>query len=299
MSAALVVGLALTDGPPASLATFWSQHAMLTNLVSSAAFTALTVTVIETWLRRQEARREAATSLAEQRRLTVVRSAAYNAVARAPIAQRRIMWFLVHGGELRRVPEFEIPEPRAARIRSTLSRLGLAQISEHDVMDGAPLPDLADRLTVLAQDGQWRQIVHETLLDAVHGFRLLIARWSNLLLTTEESLGALKDLAEQAEQFSRVFVEFDPRRPASDFRNDELQHRRELWARAFANAVALEEALIGKGGERSSASGPFETPGRQLLRPGDLRSLPQRAIDGKSSSLRLYLDDPATPPVPM
>jgi hypothetical protein len=41
MSAAVVVGLALTDGPPASLATFWSQHAMLTNLVSSAAFTAL------------------------------------------------------------------------------------------------------------------------------------------------------------------------------------------------------------------------------------------------------------------
>src|SRR3954451_2610185 len=150
MSAALVVGLALTDGPPASLATFWSQHAMLTNLVSSAAFTALTVTVIETWLRRQEARREAATSLAEQRRLTVVRSAAYNAVARAPIAQRRIMWFLVHGGELRRVPEFEISEEHVRELRTMLARLELPETSEHSVMlEGLARPRFSSRFPVL------------------------------------------------------------------------------------------------------------------------------------------------------
>ena len=71
---------------------------MLTDLVSSAAFTVLTVTVIEAWVHRQQERRTAAVRRAEQQRLTVVRSAAYNAVARAPIAQRRIMWFLVQLG---------------------------------------------------------------------------------------------------------------------------------------------------------------------------------------------------------
>lgn len=157
LSVAVVIVLALSDGPPTSLSGFWSQHAMLTNLVSSAAFTVLTVTVIESWLRRQEKRRNADAQRAEQRRLTVVRSAAYNAAARAPIAQRRIMWFLVHGGELRRVPEFEITETHVEQLRAILARLGLGETSEHDVMRAAvPLPSIADRFPVLAQDEQWR-----------------------------------------------------------------------------------------------------------------------------------------------
>ncbi len=41
--------------------------------------------------------------------LTIVRSVAYNAVARGPIAQRRIMWFRVHGGELHFVPSSGSP----------------------------------------------------------------------------------------------------------------------------------------------------------------------------------------------
>ena len=49
LSIAAVVALAASDGPPASLSGFWSQHAMLTNLVSSAGFAVLTVTVIEAW----------------------------------------------------------------------------------------------------------------------------------------------------------------------------------------------------------------------------------------------------------
>ena len=64
---------------------------MLTNLVSSAAFAVLTVRLIEAWLDRQEERRKTEVRRAEQERLTVVRSAAYNAVARAPFAQSQIM----------------------------------------------------------------------------------------------------------------------------------------------------------------------------------------------------------------
>ena len=125
LSVAAVVASAASDGPPASLSGFWSQHAMLTNLVSSAGFAVLTVTVVEAWVHRRQ-----------QRRLTVVRSAAYNAVARAPFAQTQIMWFLVHGGELRRVPEFEISETHVRQLRAILAWLGLAQTSEHDVASG-------------------------------------------------------------------------------------------------------------------------------------------------------------------
>jgi hypothetical protein len=51
---------------------------------------------------------------------------------------------------------------------------------------------------------------------------VLVARWSSLLLTTEESLGALRDLAGQAEEFSRIFVEFDP----ADRTSEDHEHTR-------------------------------------------------------------------------
>jgi hypothetical protein len=257
LSVGAFLAAALTDWPLTTLSEFWSDHAMLTNLVSSAVFAGFTITVIETWLRRQEERQDESRRRAEEQRLTVVRSAAYNAVGRGPIAQRRIVWFLVHGGEFRRVPEFDVAAAHGRELRAILARLDLAETSEDDVMDGGVArPALAPRLAVLATDERWRRLVHDVLLDVVHHFRVLIARWSALLLTTEESLRALKDLAEQAEELSMLFVEFDGRRPSAAFAGDQLHERRQLWSRAFANAVSLEEALIDKGGERPTAGGP-------------------------------------------
>jgi hypothetical protein len=208
-------GLAITDWPSGALSSFWSDHAMLTNLVSSAIFAVVTVTVIEAWLRQREDRQKELLRRAEEHRLTIVRSAAYNAVARAPIAQRRIMWFLVHGGELRRVPEFEISEEHVRELRTMLARLELPETSEHSVMlEGLARPSFSSRFPVLAQDRQWRQLVHDVLLDVVHNFRVLVARWSALLVTTDESLRALRDLAAQAEELSRIFVEFNGNKPA-------------------------------------------------------------------------------------
>jgi hypothetical protein len=288
LSVGAFLTVALTDWPLTTLSEFWSEHAMLTNLVSSAVFAGFTITVIETWLRRQEERQDERRRRAEERRLTVVRSAAYNAVARGPIAQRRIMWFLVHGGEFRRVPEFDVAAAHGRELRAILARLGLAETSEDDVMNGTVArPALAPRLAVLAVDEPWRRLVHDVLLDVVHQFRVLIARWSALLLTTEESLNALNDLAEQAEELSVLFVEFDGRRSSSAFVDDQLQERQQLWSRAFANAVSLEEALIGKGGERLTAGGPFITPGRGLLAPEDRAELEKRATEERAS-LRLY-----------
>ena len=200
----------------------WSQHAMLTNLVSSAAFTVVTVTVMEAVGAPPAGaahRRRAAGGAAA---LTVVRSAAYNAVARAPIAQRRIMWFLVHGGELRRLPEFEISETHAGRLRAVLARHGLAEVSEDDVMrGGVPRPGLVDRFSTIGPGS-----------------------------------GVTPGRA---------------RRPAG--------------------CVALEEALIDKGGERSTTGGHFRTPGRRLLPPDDLAALEERD-PAATSSLRLHPEDP-------
>jgi hypothetical protein len=288
LSVGAVVAVAISDWPLDVWSGFWNAHSMLTNLVSSAVFAGFTVAVIQRWLHRQEQRQVQSRRLAEQRRLTVVRSAAYNAIARGPIAQRRVMWFLVHGGGFRRVPEFALAPEHIRELRSILTRLDLGEASEDDVTAGvAARPDLMARLAVLAGDQGWRRLVHEVLGDAVHQFRILIARWSALLLTTQESLGALQDLAEQAEELSMLFVEFDARRPVSAFVGDQLQERLLLWSHAFANAVSLEEALIDKGGERRSPAGPFVTPGRNLLDPEDRAALEGHAA-GPRRCLRLY-----------
>jgi hypothetical protein len=131
-------------------------------------------------------------------------------------------------------------------------------------------PDLMPRLAVLSADTRWRRLAHDVLLDVVHHFRTLIARWSALLLTTEESLRALNDLAEQAEELSMLFVEFDGHRPTSGFVGDQLQERLLLWSRAFANAVSLEEET------KAASASPL--PGRSQyqvdrLTPGTTVSL--------------------------
>ncbi|MGD9531305.1 hypothetical protein [Pseudonocardia sp.] len=282
--------LALADGLLAPVSAFWSAHSMLTNVVASGIFTIVTVTVIEGWLRNQERHRRAAEAEQERRRLRIVRSVAYNAVARGPIAQRRIMWFLLHGGELRPVPEFRVSDGYAAELRAILARLDLPETSEHDVMDHvADRPCSTARFDVLALDRHWRSLVHDVLLDVVHSFRVLVARWSPLLLTTEEGRHTLTDLAAQVEELSAVFVTLGGRRPVSGSAAGRLDAHRDLWRRAFANAVAMEEKLIDLGGERHTDGRRFTTPGRALLPPTDLARITGRdAQEAPLLTWRLY-----------
>ncbi len=87
---------------------------------------------------------------------------------------RRIMWFLVHGGALRRVPEFEISTEHVQELRTVLARLELGETSERDVMSQVvPRPDSIRRLAILTADEPWRRLVHDDLLDVVHNFRSL------------------------------------------------------------------------------------------------------------------------------
>jgi hypothetical protein len=101
--------------------------------------------------------------------------------------------------------------------------------------------------------------------------RLLVARWSALLLTTEESARALQDLAAQAEELSTVFVEFDAGRRASNYVGGERRKRLLLWSRAFA--VALEEALIDKAVSARPSVSVSGRLGRNLLPLADRRKL--------------------------
>jgi hypothetical protein len=286
----LLLVVLLTDWLSTTVSGFWSSHAMLTNLVSSGVFAFLTVAVIDWWLKKQQERQSEQRQHEERRRLMIVRSVAYNAVARGPIAQRRIMWFLVCGGELRFVPEFRLADHHLQELGEILTRLDLPETSEHIVMDGrADRPGMSARFALLAQDQQWRTLVHDVLLDVVHQFRVLVARWSALLLATDESCQALKDLAAQAEELSAVFVASDGRRPASDYIGERLEKYRELWNRAFANAVAMEETFIDLGGERRTGDDPrFTTPGRRLLPPADLAALEARDGLPMPSTWRLY-----------
>jgi hypothetical protein len=199
------------------------------------------------------------------------------------------MWFLVHGGELRPVPEFRISDEQVHELRMILARLDLPETSEHDVMDHVTgRPCSSAQFDVLAQDQHWRRLVHEVLLDVVHGFRVLVARWSALLLASEESQRTLTDLAAQVEELSTVFVALDGRMPASDSVAARLDKHRDLWTQAFANAVAMEEKLIDLGGERRSDHRRFTTPGRALLPPADLVQLQARDAQPAPSTWRLY-----------
>ena len=148
-------------------------------------------------------------------------------------------------------------------------------------------PCSAARFDVLAQDCHWRRLVHEVLLDVVHAFRALVARWSALLLATEESRRALTDLAAQVEEFSDVFVAIDGRK-SSEYVAERLDEHRDLWRRAFANAVAMEEKLIDLGGERRTTGGRFTTPGRHLLPAADLARIEARDTEPTPSTWRLY-----------
>jgi len=72
LSVAAVLAVALSDWPLTTLSGFWSAHAMLTNLVSSAVFAGFSIAVIERWLHAQEQRQAEALRRGEQQRLSGV-----------------------------------------------------------------------------------------------------------------------------------------------------------------------------------------------------------------------------------
>ena len=168
-----------------------------------------------------------------------------------------------------------------------MTRLDLPEVSEQKVRNQELTPpSLVPRLTVLCGDKEWVELAYDSLRDTVQTFRVVIARWSGLLVVTEQTLLTLRELAAQAEELSNLLVRLLPtvRLNKIGFTDHEIIDFELYWRKAFSNAVSLDEKLFRIGGERGAN---WSTDGRNLLQPPDLVALKAADIS-RSSNMRLY-----------
>ena len=171
----LLLFLVITDWPLGMLSEFWAEHSMLTNVVSSLLFLLVGATIVETWLSRED-----------YRRFQVIQAAAFSSISNAPLTQRRALWFLVNGGRIQENADFRIKTEESARLDRIYRRYRIDVASEDDVRLGRKsIPDDVQRLRVLAVDREWLALAYEVMLRSLYNSRLIIARWANLLITSE------------------------------------------------------------------------------------------------------------------
>lgn len=248
---------------------------MLTNLVASTIFVVIGLTIVQYWITRRDARK-----------LSVTVEVAYNSIARAPLGQRRMMWFLLHGGELVEDLDFKLSVEQVNTVKEIIDGHKLDQVSEGRVRNAlVEAPPLYERLSTLAADPKWVQLAYDALRSTVAGFRVIIARWAGLLVTTDQTARALRELSEQAEELTEVFVRLLPlvRANGGKLSETELIDLYLHWRKSFTNAVRLDEALIQLGGERGDR---WTTDGRRLLQKNDFAALERLAVTG--NALRVY-----------
>lgn len=273
----VIAALTATDWPQGGLRSFWNQHAFLAGSLSSVLFLALGATLVDDWIARRD-----------QARLRLVILVACGALARAPLAQRRVMWFALNGGHFFEDADFRLDHESADRIRAILIRHGLHEIKENDVINGAAVPPgMASRISELVNDPEWAQAAYDLLRECSHGIRSIMARWASLLTGTDKSAAILEDIALQSEQLTQVQVKLLPvaRGRVMEFQPEEIDELGELWRKAFANSIALDEALTRLSGKRGSG---WITDGRQLLEGTDLEALRTRDSVTERRSMRLY-----------
>lgn len=276
-SATLFLVSAASDWPLGILTNFWSSHSLLTNLYSEALFVLIGISVIEHYLRRRNDRRSA-----------LVAAVASDAAGRGPLSQWRTMWFLINGGRYVADLDFPITSTRIDAIKDALRRNGLSEADESEVRSARiPLPNLAERLTVLVSDSEWTSLVYEILREFTFRFRVLIARWSPLLASTTESASVLLDLAAQAQELTDLFIRLRPIviDGRSSLTPDDLNQFIEHWRMALCNAVALDEALAHFSGQ---ADFPWSA-GSRLLLPETDRELAEGMRGKRRGTMRVYL----------
>ncbi|MFD3620653.1 hypothetical protein ACFWWT_36565 [Streptomyces sp. NPDC058676] len=272
----VIVGLTVTDWPQGSLRSFWNQHAFLAGSLSSVLFLALGATLVEEWIARRD-----------EARLRLVILVACGALARAPLAQRRVMWFALNGGHFIEDADFRFDGESADRIRAILARHDLAEVTENDAINEVVVPPTASRISVLAADPEWAGAAYELLRGCSHGFRAITARWAPLLTGTDTSAAILEEIALQSEQLTQIQVRLLPvaRGRVREFQPGEIDELGEVWRREFANSIALDEALTQLSGKRGPG---WVTDGRKLLEATDLEALRVRESARERRSMRLY-----------
>jgi hypothetical protein len=264
-AALLLVSLALTDWQADGIRRFWAEHAMLTNLLSSAVFVVVGFTFVDRWLKRREARR-----------LRLVIAVAFASVGRFLLAYRRVMWFLLYGGEFLGDPDFRVTDAQVAALRKILFRHGLSEVDEHVAVqddEACSASRMQDRLQVLAGDLEWVRLAYDLLRDTFFRSRIVLSRWASLLVTTEVSSAALQEMAEQAYDLGDLFVQFRDhirREHPAAFDPAAVPGLVLQWRMVFTNTVALYWRLAHLTGQQSR---PWPTDGRNLLLPIDREAL--------------------------
>ena len=280
-SGVLLVAICLTDLFVPDVSDFWSAHAMLTNVVSSLVLVLVGATILDQWLKREDTRK-----------LRVIESAAYDAVARPLIAQWRILWLLINGDRQLGEADFEIPESDRDEIRRLHSKYGIGEVHHSEVSRGraANPPDL-DRICLLAVDEEWRVLTYRTVRRVVHGSRQVIARWAQLFVTSRRSSEVLEELVGCVSDLQALRTYMLPwlyEGRAVDVEN--VRRFVELWRKAYANWVVVGTQLESRGATPEIASWKVSI---QLLQESDKEALRASTVSqgpvGRIS--RLYTAD--------
>lgn len=224
-----------SDWPTGLLTQYWSDHAMLTNIVSSLIFVALGATIVERWSSRQS-----------DKRFSVIESTTYEAVANTPLGIRRALWFLVNGGRVLDDEDFKLTDDEADRLALIFQRHGFSVASEKEVSRGnVSVPSDVARLAALIHDPDWLALAHPLLLRTVHTSRLAVARWAHLLITTRQSANALNDLVAVIEDLRALVTALNPVRTTDVLANDdEREAFVTTWRMCFVNAAIIYEDFM-------------------------------------------------------
>jgi hypothetical protein len=274
----IVVALGLSDWPIGTLQAFWTDHAMLTNLLSGMIFVGIGLTVVEQWLARRE-----------EIRLRLVTSVAYSSVARATQGQARMMWFAAYGGVFINDLDFNIAESGRDRIRSVIRRLKLEEVNENDARSGIVVAPqvLADRMLQLLADDEWLGLCYNILRGALQSCRIVIARWMPLLASTKQSSYLLAELAAQADELGRLVNLLVRAVRYGDDLDEDHKRFQVAWRPSFSNAVVLTEGLSAL---RGHGKGLTWTPSsyRNLLTDEDRRYLSSLERNGRLGIMRPF-----------
>ncbi|WP_433032453.1 hypothetical protein [Actinomycetospora sp. CA-053990] len=254
---------------------------MVTNIASSAIFVLLGATILDQWLKREDLRR-----------LRVIESTAYDAVARPLLAHWRALWMLMNGGRQLGEYDFEWPESEIRDVQRILSKFQLSEVHHSAVVRGfVENPDDVDRLCVLVTDEEWRALVYKVVRRTVHGSRRVTARWAQLFVTSRQSsevlqelTACLNDLQELRIYMLRWVYDGETVDPVG------VERFIELWRKAYVNSIVTSTQLESRGGTPEMAN--WQMSGR-LLQDDDRRllsSVAVRRVLGRRVS-RLYTAD--------
>lgn len=273
---AICVTLIALDWPLGYARQVYLNHPLMTGVLGSLIPIAIGATLVKAYIDHRE-----------NARWRVASRVAYNSLLRAPLAQRRMMWFLLCGGRIIEDRDFGLDAKHASKVRRLLRRHHFKQLSEaSSFTEGRP--NLEARLARLITDIDWQIVSYEVLRSTSHGFRAVIARWAPLLSSSPDGQRVLVELAQQEKELTGLYIRLVP---ASRLNEPLSSAARSCfasaWRVAFSNSVVLCEYLARRGEEYPEGERRVD---RYLLNAEQMQRLLRLETDGHIVA-RLYRDD--------